>query len=257
MKKRALLLILAGVVGAAILVRVVWRPRGAGRRYNVLLITLDTTRADRVGCYGYASALTPALDCFVELFDIDEDLIQVAAERSSDLGGEISDDDLRQAIGQLSTEERDAFLLRLARGEPHLSLALNHRLGAFRGTSHSETGERHTVGELLATMEAQRERQRRERAAAAEARRIAELKALSGREDKAWREVDALIQQSQAKAYDGAVQLLKKLGDLAEHQGRRSVFEERLGQIRERYSRRSALLRRLREAGLVDQRGAG
>ena len=29
---------------------------------NVLLITLDTTRADHLGCYGYASARTPALD---------------------------------------------------------------------------------------------------------------------------------------------------------------------------------------------------
>lgn len=29
---------------------------------NVLLITLDTTRADRIGCYGYAGARTPVLD---------------------------------------------------------------------------------------------------------------------------------------------------------------------------------------------------
>jgi arylsulfatase A-like enzyme/tetratricopeptide (TPR) repeat protein len=29
---------------------------------NVLLITLDTTRADRIGCYGYAKARTPNLD---------------------------------------------------------------------------------------------------------------------------------------------------------------------------------------------------
>lgn len=37
---------------------------GAHRRGgpNVLFITLDTTRADRLGCYGYAEALTPALD---------------------------------------------------------------------------------------------------------------------------------------------------------------------------------------------------
>ncbi len=29
---------------------------------NVVLITLDTTRADRLGCYGYAGAITPNLD---------------------------------------------------------------------------------------------------------------------------------------------------------------------------------------------------
>ncbi len=32
------------------------------RPWNVLFITLDTTRADRLGCYGYADAATPNLD---------------------------------------------------------------------------------------------------------------------------------------------------------------------------------------------------
>ena len=32
------------------------------RKANVLLVTLDTTRADRIGCYGYAKAQTPHLD---------------------------------------------------------------------------------------------------------------------------------------------------------------------------------------------------
>ena len=34
----------------------------AGSRPNVLLITLDTLRADRLGCYGYEEARTPTLD---------------------------------------------------------------------------------------------------------------------------------------------------------------------------------------------------
>src|SRR6266849_1673956 len=36
--------------------------RGTRPTTNVLLITLDTTRADRLGCYGYSQAQTPALD---------------------------------------------------------------------------------------------------------------------------------------------------------------------------------------------------
>ncbi|MFH0981431.1 MAG: sulfatase-like hydrolase/transferase [Planctomycetota bacterium] len=35
---------------------------GAASGFNVLLITLDTTRWDRLGCYGYAAAETPAID---------------------------------------------------------------------------------------------------------------------------------------------------------------------------------------------------
>ncbi len=35
---------------------------GAARGYNVLLVTLDTVRKDRIGCYGYERAETPAID---------------------------------------------------------------------------------------------------------------------------------------------------------------------------------------------------
>ncbi len=35
-------------------------------RPNVVLITLDTTRADRLGCYGYAAAQTPVIDALAE-----------------------------------------------------------------------------------------------------------------------------------------------------------------------------------------------
>src|SRR5690349_6657676 len=38
-------------------------PSGASaRRPNVVVISLDTTRADRLGCYGHAAAITPNLD---------------------------------------------------------------------------------------------------------------------------------------------------------------------------------------------------
>jgi arylsulfatase A-like enzyme len=35
---------------------------GAAAGWNILLITLDTTRRDRIGCYGYAQAHTPNID---------------------------------------------------------------------------------------------------------------------------------------------------------------------------------------------------
>ncbi|MBV8199321.1 MAG: sulfatase-like hydrolase/transferase, partial [Acidobacteria bacterium] len=37
---------------------------GCGRRHppNLLLVTLDTTRADHLGCYGFGLARTPAID---------------------------------------------------------------------------------------------------------------------------------------------------------------------------------------------------
>ena len=59
----ALPLVLAGLVWYGIHRPVPSAPRApAADRLNLLLITLDTTRADRLGCYGYARARTRYLD---------------------------------------------------------------------------------------------------------------------------------------------------------------------------------------------------
>jgi choline-sulfatase len=63
---RRTLAALAAVAVLAVTIFVVRRgiskPSGPTARPNVLLVTIDTLRADRVGCYGYARAATPTLD---------------------------------------------------------------------------------------------------------------------------------------------------------------------------------------------------
>jgi len=198
--------------------------------------------------------LTPALCAFIQLFEIDRDLLGVAAERSSALvDGTLSNEELRRALERLPTAERDAFLLRLARGEPHLSLILRRRLNALVGWPEVR-GEapRRTAGEILA-MAAQRKGLRREaQAAAAEVRRIKRLKGLAQRADAAWDEVESLIQEKQGKAYDEAVRILAELRELSEFQHAETAYADRVRGICERYSRRTGLLRRLRDAGLMD-----
>lgn len=53
---------LTGGAGAGHGSAVIDLPPGAGSGLNIVLITLDTLRSDRVGCYGYAGVETPALD---------------------------------------------------------------------------------------------------------------------------------------------------------------------------------------------------
>src|SRR5262245_10488970 len=60
-RRRRMLLFMCGLAAVAVGL-FGWRAGLLSRRPNVLLITLDTTRADRLGCYGCATALTPALD---------------------------------------------------------------------------------------------------------------------------------------------------------------------------------------------------
>jgi hypothetical protein len=92
--------------------------------------------------------LSPALRSFVEFFAIDESLIQVAAKASG--SRKVAQDGwLRWALSQLTDEERDAFLLRLAQGEPHLSVALHRRLREVAPLSEPEQPPRRTVAQLL------------------------------------------------------------------------------------------------------------
>ncbi|MFH0981954.1 MAG: sulfatase [Planctomycetota bacterium] len=51
---------------------------GAAAGYNVLLITLDTTRADHLGCYGYKQIKTPAIDSLLDHgVRFDDDVVSV------------------------------------------------------------------------------------------------------------------------------------------------------------------------------------
>jgi arylsulfatase A-like enzyme/cytochrome c-type biogenesis protein CcmH/NrfG len=62
---RALILVLTAVCAAC--AGSTSAPPAAAQPPNVLLITIDTLRADRVGAYGYAAARTPSLDALAQI----------------------------------------------------------------------------------------------------------------------------------------------------------------------------------------------
>ena len=168
---------------------------------------------------------SPCLVSFVEFFAVDRYLIEAAAEASPP-AQPTSPIVPEEAIALLSPAERDAFLVRLARGEAHLSLALNRRLQELAAPPRPVASvTRRTWGKLRATANRLRREAERRAAEAAEAKRIAELQVFAAREAEAWREVVALIEEKKPTSYDKSVALLVKLRDLAEYQGRMSDFQ--------------------------------
>jgi len=71
MKKKTLFVIASVVIIGAVAALVFLIPRKTdfarlrgGKDYNVILVTLDTTRADRLGCYGFRNIETSTIDMF-------------------------------------------------------------------------------------------------------------------------------------------------------------------------------------------------
>jgi hypothetical protein len=193
--------------------------------------------------------LTSPLKAFVELVELDNDLVTAAAQTSPS-HRPASAPPLEELLPKLSEAERQTFLLKLVRREAHVDRQLINRLKELAGANPSvplaSEEERRRFSELVAIagdMEAKRKQKER---AAAKKQRIKELDALAPKAPQTWDRVLDLIQVKQAYAYDEATKLLRDLRDLAEHQGQLPVFSQRLERLKADYSSRPALMKRLR-----------
>jgi hypothetical protein len=206
--------------------------------------------------------LSAALKSLAEFLRIDVDLVTAAAagNRETAVSTGPSSHDFAGWIARLDDRDKNAWLLALLEGEGARArseaLQAFHKSKAKAGTGSgagSKTPGR-TAAELLAAAEALREerlkRERERKAKAAAEARKKHLDALAGREAAAWKEIDALLAASNAKAYETAVALLSDLRDVAASRGRVNETQERIDRYRERFARRPALMRLFRTAGL-------
>jgi len=196
--------------------------------------------------------LSAPLAEFVRFFQLDPTLVQAAAQASESLRP-ASALELDALIARLPRAECDAFLRRLAEGEPLLALKFNRCLQEFAGppARPQAAAARRTWAKLRETAEQMRQAEERRQQAAAEAGRIKDLQDFAPRAPQAWRDVQALIEEKKARPYDEAVALLVKLRDLAVFQARLAEFEARLSSLQTQYAGRPAFQERLRKAGLA------
>jgi hypothetical protein len=205
-------------------------------------------------------SLPASLRRLVDFLHIDSDLLAAAAQTSPDLAPAGSSRKAwRVGLAKMPVRDKDALLLRVLDGDPHVGAELR-RLLAPPPPEASKPGR--TVGDLVAAATGLRtERERREskahaaRAAARERSaaqaRSRHLDALAAEGDAAWQRAENLIKATRPKEYDQAVSLLVDLRDLATREGHHLNASRRLQALRDSYHRRPALIERLDRAGLI------
>ena len=197
--------------------------------------------------------LSPALQSFVRVFEINPFLVQAAAEASPDPKQALAVD-YRDLASRLPRAEADDFLARLAGGDSGVGLALRKRLAAFLPqTKHPPAAQPRTIQQLLHRAERLEKAEQKRQAEAARKQHIAEMKALAAREEQTWKKVEDLLDNGRkiASVYDEATGLLEQLKQLSEFQDTRDIFQRRLRRLAEKYAARSALMGRWHTRGWI------
>ena len=194
--------------------------------------------------------LSPSLQSFVQVFEINPFLVQAAAEASPDPEKALTAD-YRRLVRRLPRAECDDFLKRLAEGDPCVGLALRKRLRTFLPQERPQPTRRRTIRQLLQRAEQFEKAEKKRQAEAARQKHIAEMKALAAREAQVWRQVETLLDTGRkiASVYDEATALLAKLEQLAEFQDTRDSFQARLHQLAQEYASRPSLIKRWKKRG--------
>ncbi len=164
--------------------------------------------------------LSAGLQAVVDFFEIDENLIAVAAASSP------------------AIEEPGGLAEWIAAAVPGRTAAELREAAEDRRAAREKAAE-------------QRRRKAEARKAAAEAAAYAKrLDQLATRAEEAWREAAELIETKKPREYDRAVSLLRDLQALAEREGGSAEFRQRFGELRARHDRKPSLQERFDKAGL-------
>ena len=201
--------------------------------------------------------LSASLQAVVDFFEIDEDLIAVAAASSPSIQ---EPEGMAGWITSLPAEQKDALLAQVAAGEGAQVRAL--LLRRFRTASSSPpAAPARTAAELWqaagnrkaarAKAAERSQRQAEARSAAAQAAAHAKhLDQLATQTEAAWEKVAELIQTKRPRDYDLAVLLLRDLQALADRQEDPAAFRKRFLELRAQHPRKPSLLDRFDHAGL-------
>jgi hypothetical protein len=209
--------------------------------------------------------LSGSLDALIEFLEIDEDLVEVAAQASEPLTAGPSRKELSAWIRGMPEKDKNELLIAAAveRGERWRNdLVQRFRHKGLQQTSDGlAESQRRKAGHLLAAAHArakERARLLNEQRIAEAAKRRAEDKAnraryldqIGRRQPEIWKQVATHILTRQPKDYDRAVSLLTDLHDHAVRGGQTAGFHTALEKIRQVHAAKESFLRRLAKANL-------
>lgn len=208
-------------------------------------------------------SLTPAQQALAEFLHVDEDLLKAASLASPAAFVEDTHRQMAEWAGTVPEGVAREYLLAVLCGESRKAerqiRGRYHDFVRLHATGQGvDAPERRTISEIRALVrEALKEREKQE-ALKRERKRIERerkrreyLKEMAGRFPHWWKQADTHAQEQKASSYDLARDILVDLRDAYAQEGRQKEFATTLESFASKYSRRPALMRRLKDAGMA------
>jgi hypothetical protein len=193
--------------------------------------------------------LSSALSDFIDLYDINRDLITAAATFSVE-PSKSETFSMEKALKNMSEKEKDAWLTRLFDGETRLDVAFKKHLESKQPQPKNVNNSAASFADIVALIgDKKNERQEREAIDRANAH-LKKMNELVKKEADLWKTIYFNLDRKTGSAYDIAADALKDLYDVAVFFEKKNVFLEKLYDVEERYGRSKTLVERLKKKGL-------
>jgi hypothetical protein len=194
--------------------------------------------------------ISPALRTFIDLYELDEDLIAAAATFSVE-PPKAAPFNLQAALKELSEKEKYDWLTRLFEGEMRLDKSFKKHLESLQPTTKAEKVTPKTVlfSDITALLGSKKDERLENEAIDKANAHIKKMNELAKQEAEMWKTVYFNLERKTGKSYDIAADTLKDLHDVAVFFDRKIPFLEKFYDIEERYRART-FLDRLKERKL-------
>ena len=190
------------------------------------------------------------LRTLVEFYSINVDWINAASKYSNTVLE--ADVDYAKIVKSLPQDVKDEFLLKMLSGETNLVIKLKNVIdGLGKKKEKKKKGKKKkskdeiTIGELISDVKSEEEKREIKEEEERQEAYLKRMQSLAKNEKYTLKEIEALISHGSGKSYDNVLSNLLELKELAIYRKKLSEFEEYVEELKENYSRKSALMRRL------------
>ncbi|MGQ1785258.1 MULTISPECIES: hypothetical protein [unclassified Saccharicrinis] len=193
--------------------------------------------------------LNASLKEFIDVFQIDQDIISAASTVSAPLKSS-TNIDYSNMVEKLTEKEKNEWLIRLITNEPLLSEKFKRHFAKSNLNNDNKRIPRRTISEIVERILSIREERKAKEKRIKEEKKLAKLKNIESNEHRLWDDIDNFIKQKKPKSYDEAVKNLKLLKELAIHKYKYDEFEKKVELLKQQYSRLRSLHERIYNAKL-------